>query len=278
MNKQARMVKAIALLSGGLDSTLAVKLILEQGIEVVCLNFVTPFCNCNRKDGCQSEAKRVCSEFGLNLKVISLVDEYFEIVRNPKHGYGANMNPCLDCRILMLKKAKAYMEEIGASFIITGEVLGQRPMSQRRDAMRIIERKAGVEEFILRPLSARHFDPTIPEIEGIIDRQRLLAFSGRSRKPQIALADEYGLKDYPCPAGGCLLTDPEFAKRMRDLITHKPDFNINDVQLLKIGRHFRLTPEAKLIVGRNQEENQRLSSLAQEHDLSLWPTQTKGPV
>lgn len=271
--------KALALLSGGLDSTLAIRHILEQDIEVVALNFASPFCRCNRKDGgCGSEARRVSLEFGIELKIIGLRDEYFEIIRHPKHGYGSNVNPCLDCRILMLKKAREYMDEIGASFIITGDVLGQRPMSQRRDAMRTIEKEAGVEGLVLRPLSAMLFSPTIAEKEGIVDRQRLLNFSGRSRKPQMALADEYGVKDYPCPAGGCLLTDPGFAKRMKDLLGHTPSFVRNDIELLKVGRHFRLSKEAKAVVGRDEQENEKLLRLVREGDLLLKVSDYKGPT
>ena len=270
--------KALALLSGGLDSTLAIKLLLDQGVEVVALNFISPFCQCNSKTGCQLEARKVVDKFGIDLKVIGLSKEYLEMVKNPVHGYGKNMNPCIDCRILMLKKTKEYMKEIDASFIITGEVLGQRPMSQRRDAMRVIEKEAGMEGLILRPLSARLLPPTIPEIEGIVDRERLLAFSGRSRKPQMALAKNLQINEYPCAAGGCLLTDPEFAGRMRDLLKFTPEPTMNDIQLLKIGRHFRLSDTLKIIVGRNEEENKRLLVLAKEKDIRLGVVNHKGPV
>ena len=192
--------KAIALLSGGLDSTLAVKLVLDQGIQVEALNYVTPFCQCNRKGRC--EAARVADEFGIPCKTIAVTDEFFELIRHPKHGYGSGMNPCLDCRILMFSRARQRMEETGADFVFTGEVLGERPMSQRRDAMRIIERESGLEGRLLRPLSAKLLPPTHPEQEGLVDREKLLSISGRSRKPQMALAKELGIYDYPCPAGG----------------------------------------------------------------------------
>jgi len=257
--------KAIALLSGGLDSTLAVKLILNQGIKVEALNFVTPFCTCNRRGRC--EAAHVAERFDIPLKIIPLTEEFFRVVRKPKYGYGSGMNPCLDCRILMLSKAKEYMEEVGADFVFTGEVLGERPMSQRRDAMRIIERESGLDGRLLRPLSAKLLPPTIPEREGIVDREKLLALRGRSRKGQMALAEKYGINDYPCPAGGCRLTDPNFARRMRDLVRYKEDFDLNDVNLLKVGRHFRLSPKAKAVVGRNEEENRRILALAKEGDL-----------
>jgi tRNA U34 2-thiouridine synthase MnmA/TrmU len=178
----------------------------------------------------------------------------------------------------MLQKAKVRMEESGASFIVTGEVLGQRPMSQRRDAMRLIEKEAGLEGFILRPLSAKVLPATIPEKEGWIDREKLLKIQGRSRKPQMDLAEHYGIHDYPCPAGGCLLTDPGFAKRIRDLMDHDIDFSINDVHLLKIGRHFRFSNGVKLVVGRNEEENQKIQTFAQGEDILLKVSSFPGPL
>ena len=272
------MVKAISLLSGGLDSTLATRLILEQGIEVEAVNFLTVFCTCTaRGKGCLA-GKSAADKLGIKLKVFEVSKEYFEIIKNPKHGYGSNMNPCLDCRIFMFKKAAQYMRATGASFLITGEVLGQRPMSQRKDAMRIIERNSKLEGLILRPLSAKLLEPTIPETEGMVDRERLLAIEGRSRNPQIELARNLSVNDYPCPAGGCLLTDPGFAARMRDLLKHKPDFTMNDVLLLKVGRHFRVSPKAKFIVGRNKEENEKLTSLAGGRDILFRPAKVKGPI
>ncbi len=270
-------MKAIALLSGGLDSTLAVKVVLEEGIEVVALNFFSPFCLCNRKTGCRFIAKKITDEFGIELKVIYVGEEYIEIVKNPKHGYGRNLNPCIDCRILMLRRAKEFMQEIGAFFIITGEVLGQRPMSQHRAALKTIEKESGLEGLILRPLSAKLFPLSIPEKEGWVDRERLLEISGRSRRPQMALAKDYKISDYACPARGCLLTDRGFADRMRDLMTHS-EITLDDIQLLKVGRHFRLSPSCKVIVGRNKEENERLLGLARQGDLCFSPAEAKGPV
>jgi tRNA-specific 2-thiouridylase len=272
------MMKAIALLSGGLDSTLAAKVVMEQGVELEALNFLTVFCTCtNRGETCLASQKAVDS-LGIPLRVFNVSEEYLDVVKHPKHGYGSNMNPCIDCRIFMLKKAKAYMEETGASFIVTGEVLGQRPMSQRRDAMRLIEKEAGLEGYIVRPLSAKFLPATIPEKEGCINRENLLRIHGRSRKPQIKLADHYGIRDYPCPAGGCLLTDPQFAKRMKDLIEHKPDFSLNDVHLLKFGRHFRLSPHLKLVVGRNEEDNRKIQTFAQEEDILFKTLHHPGPL
>jgi tRNA-uridine 2-sulfurtransferase len=193
--------KAIALLSGGLDSTLAVKVLLDQGVEVEALNFTSPFCTCTGKNaGCKSEAVRVAEEFKIPIKVMHKGAEYLEILRNPKHGYGKGMNPCIDCRIYLLRKAKEYMQESGADFVFTGEVLGQRPMSQRRDTLNVIERESGLKGLLLRPLSAKHFEPTIPEIEGWVDREKLLSIHGRSRKEQMDLAAELDVKNYPWPA------------------------------------------------------------------------------
>jgi len=272
------LIKALALLSGGLDSTLAVKVMLEQGIEVEAINFVTVFCNCTtKKMGC-SAGKQAASTLGIKLKTVNTSREFLEIVKNPKHGYGRNLNPCIDCRIFMLKKAKNYMAETGASFLITGEVLGERPMSQRRDAMRIIERESGLEGLILRPLSAKLFPPTIPEKEGWVDREKLLSIQGRSRKPQIELAAHFGINDYPCPAGGCLLTDPGFTQRMKDLMKYHPDFDLNDVHLLKTGRHLRLLPELKAVVGRNEHENEQILTFAQEKDMIFHLIDLPGPV
>jgi tRNA U34 2-thiouridine synthase MnmA/TrmU len=267
--------KAVAMLSGGLDSTLAVKLILDQGIEVVAVNFVSPFCNCNRKGRCES--RHVAEKLNIELKVFSVGEDYIRLIRNPRHGYGKNMNPCLDCRIFMLSKAKQFMEQIGASFIFTGDVLGQRPMSQRRDAMRLIEREAGLEGRLLRPLSAKLLPPTL--VEGVVvDRDKLMDIQGRSRKSQMQMAQGYGINDYACPAGGCLLTDPQFAQRLKDLFAHTEHSGLNDMQLLKLGRHFRLSHKAKAIVGRDEQENKRLVNLHRADDLCLWTLDYPGPV
>jgi tRNA U34 2-thiouridine synthase MnmA/TrmU len=247
-------MKALALLSGGLDSTLAVKLMLNQGIEVETINFVTPFCLCKR--GC-SGAAEVAKKFHVPVKIVNVGREYLKILRNPKYGYGRNMNPCIDCRIFMLQEAKKHAKEIGASFIFTGEVLDERPMSQHWKALNIIEKEAGLEGKILRPLSAKLLPKTEAERKGWVDRARLLDIKGRSRKTQIALATEFGITDYPCPAGGCLLTYKEYANKLRDLFKHKKTVSLKDVQLLKIGRHFRLGRN-KIIVGRNEDENKAL--------------------
>lgn len=275
------MTKAVALLSGGLDSTLAVKLMIDQGIEVYALNFTSAFCTCNsggvNKGGCKSESKRVADEFGINIKVMTKGFDYIEIVRNAKHGYGKGMNPCVDCRIYMFKQAKEYMKEIGASFIITGEVLGQRPMSQRKDAFRVIEAESGLEGLILRPLSAKQLEPTIPEKTGLVDREKLLDVLGRSRKVQMDLAEELNVNDYPCPSGGCLLTDKIFSKKVRDLLTNKQDVTKKDLTLLKTGRHFR-HKGVKIVIGRNESDNLRLKTLVQPGDTLIEPADFPGPV
>ena len=209
-------MRAVALLSGGLDSLLAIKVMLEQGVEVEALNFVSVFCTCTPKSSSCSAARSAVRQLGVPLKALNTSKQFLEVVKSPKHGYGRNLNPCLDCRILMFRQARTYLRKTGASFVITGEVLGERPMSQRREAMKLIEAEAGLEGLVVRPLSAALLEPTIPEQKGWIDRSRLLKIRGRSRKPQIELARTYGLTDYPCPAGGCLLTDAGFAGRMMD--------------------------------------------------------------
>lgn len=262
--------KALALLSGGLDSTLAVRMMLDLGIEVEALNFTSPFCTCTGKNaGCKSEAVRVAQEFAIPIKVMHKGPDYLELVKNPRHGYGKGLNPCVDCRIYLLRKAKEYMAESGADFVITGEVLGQRPMSQRRDAMRVIERESGLEGLLLRPLSAQFFEPTIPEREGWVDRAKLLSIKGRSRKEQMQLADELDVKNYPCPAGGCLLTELSFVPKVRDVFDHSDELNQRDFRLLKIGRHFRVAERTKVIIGRNEADNNLLEAALQAGETAV---------
>ncbi|UCH12893.1 MAG: tRNA 4-thiouridine(8) synthase ThiI [Candidatus Omnitrophota bacterium] len=267
-----KKIKAISLLSAGLDSILATKLILDQGIEVEAVNFKTAFSDS------VAPSKIAADKLGIGLKIFNIGEEYFQILKNPKYGYGSNVNPCLDCRIFIFKKAARYMKETKTSFLITGEVLEERPMSQRRDALRIIERDSKLEGLVLRPLSAKLLEPTIAEKEGLVDREKLFAIRGRSRKPQIQLARQFGIDYYLSPAGGCLLTDPGFTNRMRDLMRQNGNFTINDIELLKVGRHFRLNPGTKLIVGRNRNENNRLLNMAKGGDLLFNPTETAGPV
>lgn len=271
--------KAVALLSGGLDSTLAVKLMIDQGIDMTAVHFTSVFCNCTPKTaGCKMQARKVAEEFNVPIRVIHKGMDYIKMVERPPNGHGSGMNPCIDCRIYMLRKVKEMMPELEASFVITGEVLGQRPMSQQRHTINLIERESGLADLILRPLSALHFDPTRPEREGIVDRGKLLSMSGRTRKPQFALAEQLGVKDYPCPAGGCLLTDKVIATRLRDLFAHQPDYTHTDLVLITMGRHFRLRPDVKVIMGRTQEENERITILAGPEQFLFSPQNFRAPT
>jgi tRNA U34 2-thiouridine synthase MnmA/TrmU len=271
--------KAVALLSGGLDSTLAVKLMIDQGIDVTAVHFTNVFCNCSPKTaGCKMHARKVAEDFAVPIIVIHKGMDYIKMVENPPHGHGSAMNACIDCRIYMLRKVKEMMPELGASFVITGEVLGQRPMSQQWHTIRLIEKESGLQDLILRPLSAQHFEPTLPEREGIVDRDKLLNISGRGRKPQFALAKNLGVTDYPCPAGGCLLTDKVIAARLRDLFVHTADYNQTDLVLLTLGHHYRLHPDLKIILGRKQEENERLISLVKDGQSIFEPENFRGPT
>lgn len=267
---------AIALLSGGLDSSLAVKLIMDQGIEVVALKFSSPFCQCDSGGTCH--AAGFAEKLGIRYISVPKGDEYLDIVREPKFGRGSGMNPCIDCRIFMLKRAKQIADEMGAAFMFTGEVLGQRPMSQHRDALSLIEKEAGLEGKLLRPLSAKLLPETEAERNGWVDRSKLLSISGRGRKPQIQLAAEKGIVDYPCPAGGCLLTSKEFAMKLEDHLAHGPNkLTSRDISILKTGRHFRVNG-TKVIIGRNEKENTMLRSLAKNDFHILETTTVPGPI
>jgi len=271
-------VRALALLSGGLDSTLAIRLMQEQGVEVEAVNFVSGFCTCTPKESSCSAARTAVRQLGVELTTVNTSEQFLEVVRNPRHGYGSGMNPCLDCRIMMLRRARERMPAVGARFLVTGEVLNERPMSQRLQAMRLIEREAGVEGLVLRPLCARRLEPSIPERKGWVERERLLGLHGRQRTPQIELARRYGIRDYPCPAGGCRLTEPGFAARMKDLLEHRPGCGLADVQLLKVARHFRLGPRVKAAVGRDEAENERLKVLRRSDDRALELADVPGPL
>lgn len=266
-------MRAIALVSGGLDSILAAKLIKEQNIEVVPVNFTIPFCH--RKAAFSS---RVKAFLDAPLTTIDISEEFLKMLQHPRHGFGSHMNPCIDCKILMFKKAGELMRSLGAECVVTGEVLGQRPMSQHRRALDIIEKESGLQGALLRPLCAQLLPETIVEKEKKVSRSNLLNFSGRQRRPQMGLAEQLGLEDYAQPSGGCLLTDPEFTKRLKELIAHK-ELSLENIALLKSGRHFRLAPAAKLAVGRNQQENAALQALAQEGDYLFMPDETTaGPT
>jgi len=262
--------KAIALLSGGLDSQLAIAVARAQGIEVEALHFHTGFSVTERRrrlgresGACGDAIRRSGSQLGVPVRIIDVSREYMDVALHPQYGYGANVNPCVDCHLFMLRKARQHMLQVGADFVITGEVLGQRPMSQHRRALQLLERESELEGLLLRPLSARLLSPTTPEREGWVDRDRLYAFDGRSRKPQMRLAEELGLEEYPQPAGGCLLTDENYARRFRDLVAHADIETLTpeDMMLLAIGRHFRVSERAKCIVGREEAENSYLDQV-----------------
>jgi tRNA U34 2-thiouridine synthase MnmA/TrmU len=263
-------IKALAVFSGGLDSILAVRLVQEQGVDVAGLTFTTPFFNAQK-------ARAAAEQIRLPLTVEDITGEHLLMLKSPRYGYGKNMNPCIDCHTLMLKIAGGKMEQIGADFLLTGEVLGQRPMSQTRQSLRVVAKNSGYADYILRPLSAQLLDPIRAEREGKIDRSRLPAISGRGRKEQMRLAETFGISYYPPPAGGCLLTDPIFARRLRDLMSHGEDRGIRDYELLKYGRHFRVPEAGKIIVGRNQSDNEALRGLAAEDDLVCLMADFPGP-
>jgi tRNA U34 2-thiouridine synthase MnmA/TrmU len=264
-------MKCLAMLSGGLDSMLAIKVIQAQGVEVTGLCFVTPFFG-------PMAARKAARQLGITLVEHDFTDIYFEMMKAPRYGFGGNMNPCIDCHGLMMKTAHGLLEQHGASFIITGEVLGERPMSQNRSGLNAVLKLAADRDLILRPLSAKLLDPTKPEREGWVDRAKLLDLSGRGRKPQTELAKHYGITDYPQPAGGCLLTDVKFSQRLKELIAHEGLVRA-DIELLTMGRHFRLAQRTKLVIGRKQDENQRLLDAKLDSDIVLRPPlEVKGPI
>jgi len=260
------MVKAVLLFSTGLDSLLAYHLLKKVGIEVIVLVIKTPFNKIN---------EAVLNEIKKEAKVIfyEAKDDYLQIIKNPKFGYGKQMNPCIDCKIYMYKIAKKFLEEEKADFIATGEVLNQRSFSQTLDKLKLIEKEAGVNGLVVRPLSAKLLPKTLAEEKGLIDREKLLDIKGRARKKQLQLVKDLGISIYSQPAGGCSLTDPMFSKRLKDLMEHNPNFTTEDVELLKIGRHFRIG-KSKLILGRNESESKLLEKM--RNHLVLKP-KSKGP-
>lgn len=254
------MPLAVALFSGGTDSLLAVRILQREGFDVAALHVRAPF------ECCHSEAAAGAAALGVPLSVVGVGDDYFDLLRKPAYGYGRGANPCVDCRIYMARTARRFMEDIGASLVVTGEVLGQRPMSQKRRDLARIERDAGLKRRLLRPLSARLLPPTIAEREGLIDRSRLYAISGASRRPQRELAAELGLGALIQPSSGCMLCRESFAPRVFDLLEHDPRAGRWDFELLKVGRHYRYAAEAKVVVGRNAEENLVLRAAAAAND------------
>jgi len=271
------MAKAIGCLSGGLDSMLAVRLMQRQGIEVLALHALHLWRPMPADSADEPRAVRAARQLGVPIRLIDATEADLQMIQHPAHGLGKRMNPCIDCRIWVLSQAKAIMEAEGAAFVFTGEVLGQRPMSQRKPILGLIERESGLADLLVRPLSARRLPETKPEREGIIDRTKLLDIMGRSRKVQMAAAEELGIADYPSPAGGCLLTDPGFALRLRELMRHKAP-TAADVQLLKVGRHFRLDDGTLLVIGRHHEDNLRLIGLAAPGDVRLEAAGIPGPT
>ena len=260
----------MGLISGGLDGALAAKIVKLQGIDVLGLTFVTPFV--------KPRVDKLAESIGVTIQPIDISQEYLGLIRNPCFGFGSNMNPCIDCHIFMLKKAGEIALRNKAGFLITGDVLGQRPMSQNKAALSKMEKESGLQGLILRPLSAKLLPITVPEQQGWVNRNRLFDFSGRSRKPQLQLAEGLGLSGFSQPAGGCLLTDPAFSRRLKDLLTYKPEFDLSDIELLKLGRHLRLSHKTKLVVGRHHQENQQLIKFINSDYIVLEPVDIPGPT
>ncbi len=271
-------IKAIGLYSGGLDSTLACRVIMAQGIKVIAVKFISPFFGYDLLSRQEEHINEIKSKFDIDLRLEDITEDYLQMLGNPSHGYGKNFNPCIDCKILILSKARGLMEELGASFLLTGEVVGQRPMSQRRDTLRVIERDSGCEDILLRPLCAKLLNPTKPELEGLIDREQLLDFSGRTRIPQMQLAEQFGIKDYPSPAGGCTLTDPILGSRIERYFKENKTINAEDIRFMLVGRQFRLPHGGWLAVGRNELENKRVSGLQQPGDYLIKLQDRPGPT
>lgn len=271
------MTKAIALFSGGLDSILACRVVQGQAIEVTAIRFVSPFFNYDLllNSSYQIEIKE---KYGIDVMLLDISEEYLVLLRSPSHGYGKHFNPCLDCKIFMINKARELMGQLGASFLISGEVLGQRPMSQRRDALRVVERDSGCDGILLRPLCAKHLKPTIPELEGVLDRSKLCDFSGRGRSQQIALAKEMGIADYPTPSGGCVLTDVNVSGRIKRYYGENETIRVADMRLLTLGRHFVLPGGAWLAMGRDEAENVKVLALAEPDDTTLKLVDRPGPA
>ncbi len=278
----AEQRKALALISGGLDSLLAAKVVQAQGVHVEGINFFTGFCveghthairKKDRDRQKRNNALWVAEQLGIKLHIVDIVEEYKDVVFNPRYGYGANLNPCLDCKVFMVRKAREWIERKGFDFVITGEVVGQRPKSQRKDTMPIIQHDSGIEDRLLRPLSAQNLPATLPEREGWVQRDRLYGFSGRSRKPQMALAAEFGFEDYAQPAGGCcFLTDENYSVKLKDLWQARGErrYELDDIMLLKVGRHVRPAPHFKVIVSREEGEGRFLSGYRKQYpSLSL---------
>lgn len=270
LDSHGRPVRALGLCSGGLDSLLALEIIRRQGVAVTALTFISPFLS-------DISAKKGCAALGIEQRSVDFTDRHIELVKNPKHGLGSNMNPCIDCHTQMIRRAGEIMDREGYHFLFTGEVLGQRPMSQNRGSLNLVATESGRAEYLLRPLSAHRLKTTIPEAEGWVDRDKLYNFSGRSRKPQLALAEELGVTEFPAPAGGCLLTDPGFSNRLRRLLEERPLAGPREMTLLRHGRHFELGDGFRLLVGRNKADNDALARLIAPSDIGLKWADGPGP-
>ncbi len=277
------LVKALSLFSGGLDSICATRLVMEQGIEVLAVKFVSPFFGYDILRDPEGYRRSIREKYGIEATVYDISEEYLHMLRSPAHGFGKYFNPCIDCKIFMLERARAMLDEVGASFLITGEVLGQRPMSQRRDTLNVIERDSATRSLLLRPLSAKLMNPTEAELRGWVDRERLLDFSGRGRSRQIALAKTFGITDFPSPAGGCILADPILSTRIarvyrNDFVVTQQNMNLADILLMLIGRQFLLPNRGWLVLGRDEKENNRLEELMEGGDIKLFIEERPGPV
>jgi hypothetical protein len=254
--------RALALFSGGLDSILAVKVIQNQGVDVLAINFTSPFFGCSPLLDGEPVAAQYARRYDIPFRSIPLGEAFLEMLRHPRHGYGSALNPCIDCKTFMVCRAGELLEELQADFVITGEVVGQRPMSQRQDTLRLIERDCGIAGLLLRPLSARFLPVTIPEAEGWVTREALPAFRGRGRKDQMRLAAELGVDDYPVPGGGCLLTEVSYIPKVKDMLKHQIVPAVRDFELLRTGRHFRLSSRCKAVVGRDSSDNEKIQAAA----------------
>jgi tRNA-uridine 2-sulfurtransferase len=278
-----KKVRALSLFSGGLDSILATRVVMAQGVEVEAIQFVTPFFNYAILEDVEAHKRRIKARYGIEVFVEDISAGYLQLLHNPVHGFGKHFNPCIDCKIMMFSRARAMLAERGASFLITGEVLGQRPMSQRRDTLNVIERDSGTRSLLLRPLCAQLMTETEAEAKGWVDRSRLLRLSGRSRSPQIALAKEFGITDFPAPAGGCILADPILSQRIahlyaRESLLQVAEVTVPDIRVLLVGRQFILPGGGWVIVGRDEKENNRLEKLVQPEDAVLLMEEWPGPL
>ncbi|MGQ9781612.1 MAG: hypothetical protein ACUVQ8_05080 [Nitrososphaeria archaeon] len=273
-----RKPKAILLYSGGLDSTIALYFLVSMGVNVVALTFDLPFCSTGPNSRVSQSITENVRRLGVKVITAAADEEYLKILRHPRYGYGRSVNPCVDCRIHMLKHAKKVMEEEGADFIATGEVVGQRPFSQKVRRLIEIDKEAGVEGLVVRPLSAKLLPETIPVKRGLVRREDMFDIQGRSRSAQMKLAEKYGVEVYPTPAGGCLLTEPAFGRRFRDLKVHCQDFSLKEVVLLRFGRHFRFDAKSKVIVCRDQTENETILKYVSQDDILFQVLDYSGPL